>query len=51
MQSGASLAREYADAVLNIDMEVITALETLFMQVTQSRDTVYGTPYERWEYV
>lgn len=51
MQSGASLAREYADAVLNVDMEVITALETLFMQIAQTRDTIFGTPYERWEYV
>lgn len=45
MASATQLARDYADAVLNVDMEIIAVLERLFMQVAATRDTIYDNGY------
>lgn len=45
MASATGLARDYADAVLNVDMEIIAVLERLFMQVASTRDTIYDNGY------
>ena len=45
MSSATSLARDYADAVMNVDLEIIAMLERLFMQVVSTRDTIYSNYY------
>ena len=45
MSSATRLARDYADAVLNVDLEIIAVLERLFMQVAATRDTIYDNGY------
>ena len=48
-QSGTSLIREYRDAIINVDMEVIHSLEPCFMQIWGSYDTIFGNhPYYEW---
>ena len=50
-QSAMSLIREYRDAVINVDMEVVRSLEPCFMQVWGSYDTVFGKCHDfgEWE--
>lgn len=45
MSSATQLARDYANAVMNVDMEIIAMLERLFMQVVSTRDTIYSNDY------
>lgn len=50
-QSAMSLIREYRDAVINVDMEIVRSLEPCFMQVWGSYDTMFGDchNYGEWE--